>query len=459
MNSKFHSPPASGPLSLRVNIAWSFAGSAMLALHQWAMLAILARYESMAAAGVFAFSMAITGPIVIFSQLSLNNYQATDARRDFSFSEYLGLRLLTTIVAMLVIFLVAVSIGKSETLTLPILLAGAIRGLDAISDVCHGRFMQQEQIDRMGIALAAKSVAGIVATGLIIGTGGTVIGVLCGVIAVRMIVMLLWELPSVAKSAADIGDVCPSFSAYRLRRLAIQSLPLGVVMLIISLRTSVPQYLLEHRLGLEAVGAFASILALAQVGNLIVTAISRAASPRLSSYWIRGQEKQFNALVLKSIGLGFALACLGLIGAATFGSQVLKIVYGPEFAQYGLVLTVVAFAAGFQFVSAPLGVAATASRKIRMQPAIHLVNLGMLALTCWWSVSFGLIGIAWALVGSASFNMCAYTLLLLFSKSDIRGMNGQALAAPRSASPHFHGTFASCSHSNAAELAKSTVTP
>src|SRR4051812_45337492 len=96
-------PAAPRGLSLKVNFIWTLAGNLIYAGCQWGMLVIIAKLGSAELVGQFALGLAITAPVLMFSNLQMRGIQATDAKREYSFGDYLGLRLLTTLLALLII--------------------------------------------------------------------------------------------------------------------------------------------------------------------------------------------------------------------------------------------------------------------------------------------------------------------------------------------------------------------
>ncbi|MGD2165907.1 MAG: lipopolysaccharide biosynthesis protein, partial [Anaerolineae bacterium] len=90
-------------LSLRANFSWTFVGNAIYAATQWGMLIVLAKLGSPEWVGQFALGLAITVPIMAFATLKTRLVQATDARHQYLFGDYLSLRLLTTGAAFLAI--------------------------------------------------------------------------------------------------------------------------------------------------------------------------------------------------------------------------------------------------------------------------------------------------------------------------------------------------------------------
>src|SRR5215203_1463425 len=91
------------PLTLRRNFSWSFAGNVLYAAAQWGMLAILAKMGSPEMVGQFALGLAVTAPVIMFTNLNLEAVQATDARHQYRFGDYLALRLVGSTLALVVI--------------------------------------------------------------------------------------------------------------------------------------------------------------------------------------------------------------------------------------------------------------------------------------------------------------------------------------------------------------------
>src|SRR4030095_3914974 len=97
------SMPESPGLSLRSNFAWVLMGNAVYAACQWGVIVALAKLGNSFMVGQFSLGLAIATPALMFSNFDLRAVQATDASRLFRFSEYLRLRIVTTMAALAVI--------------------------------------------------------------------------------------------------------------------------------------------------------------------------------------------------------------------------------------------------------------------------------------------------------------------------------------------------------------------
>src|SRR5690349_18837641 len=96
-----------GGLSWRSNFAWALSGNIVYAACQWGMVVALAKLGNSFMVGQFSLGLAITTPVLMFTNLQLRAVQATDAKRQHPFGEYLGLRVMTTLVALSVIAAIA----------------------------------------------------------------------------------------------------------------------------------------------------------------------------------------------------------------------------------------------------------------------------------------------------------------------------------------------------------------
>lgn len=88
------------PLTLRRNFSWTFVSNVVYAACQWGMLVVIAKLGSPEMVGQFTLGLAVTAPVMLFTSLHLRAVQATDAKQQYIFGDYLGLRLISTGLAL-----------------------------------------------------------------------------------------------------------------------------------------------------------------------------------------------------------------------------------------------------------------------------------------------------------------------------------------------------------------------
>src|SRR4051812_678202 len=93
--------PPSKRLPLHMNFGWMLSSNLVYATCQWGVLVVLAKLSSAEMVGRFALGLAVTAPVLLLTNMQLRTIQATDVRRQFDFSDYVRLRLITTTVALI----------------------------------------------------------------------------------------------------------------------------------------------------------------------------------------------------------------------------------------------------------------------------------------------------------------------------------------------------------------------
>jgi len=389
---------SSQPLPLRVNFAWTLAGNVVYAACQWGMIVAIAKSGSPEMVGQFALGLAITAPIILFAGLALRAVQATDARQVYQFSDYLGLRLLTTFLALVVIAGVAWGYNGESRWT--ILLIGLAKAFEAISDIFYGLFQQQEQMDRIAKSMLIKGPLSLIALTVAVLLTYRVWAGAAALAIAWLAVLMLYDIPNGARilGVSRRAELGPKWHLPTLLRLTRLSFPLGLTMMLISLNTNIPRYFIEHYWGQQELGFFAAVAYLMVAGTTVVNALGQSASPRLAKYYASGNKQQFSYLLVKLIGMGLALGVTGILVSLVAGQEILTLVYRPEYAQFNHVLVWVMAAAALSYIASFLGYTMTAAHYFAIQPAIFSFVVLANGLFCVILVpSFGLLGAAWAL--------------------------------------------------------------
>lgn len=391
--------PAGRPLTLRANVSWTVAGNVVYAASQWGVVVVLAKLLDTAAVGRFALALAIASPIVLLAGLSLRSAQATDARGEYVFGDYLALRIVTTAAALALIAVIAAIVGGTAGAV--VALVGLAKASEALSDVAYGLQQRHERLDLMARSMMARGPLALVAMAGVVALTGSLAWGAAAMAAAWGAVLLAYDLPTARRLLAG-EPARPRWSAPTLRRLAWLAAPLGIATGLISLSANIPRYAVERHLGESELGVFAAIAYLAVAGTTVVNAIGQAAAPRLANHHARGERFRFNALVAKLVGIAAAVGIAAVAAAAVVGRPVLAFVYDDEYARRGLLLWIMG-AATVTFVATVLGYALTAAREFRPQAPLFAVTTVVVAAAAFALVpAIGVEGAAAALaIGGA----------------------------------------------------------
>lgn len=404
-------------------------GNVVYAACQWGMLVAIAKFGSPEMVGQFTLGLAITAPVLMFTNLHLRTVQVTDAKRQFLFGDYLALRIIGTTLGMLTIGIIVATAGYRQDTSLSILWIAIAKAFESISDVCYGLIQQNEQMDRIARSMIVKGILSLILMTLGVYISG---GVLWGTIGLAVawgIVLVCLDLPNASKFTIDsslsqsvktrtslqpfkLAKILPHLNitmpqcrwdVETLTKLAWLSLPLGLVMMLISLNLNVPRYFIQNYLGEKTLGIFGALSYLMVAGSIVIAALCESASSRLAKYYAAAERRKFGMLLVKLMTIcgGFGLG--GILLASIGGKQVITMLYRPEYAQHQEVFIWLMLAAGISYVSSALGYAMTAARYFRVQIPLFMVVTATSALGCVWLIPLlGMKGAALALVMAAA---------------------------------------------------------
>lgn len=403
--------PKNKDITLRRNFSWTFIGNLIYSGCQWGMLVVLAKLGNPEMVGTFTLGLAVTAPVMMFSNLQLRDIQTTDAKNHYLFNDYLGLRLITTGLALPIILWITLATGYKGETAIVIILIGFAKGLESISDVFYGLLQKHEKMDRMAVSVMMKGPLSLLM--LSIGTyiSGSIVWGVVGLVIAWACILLIWDIPSYRwlinkfTSEGEIPDSLegktakPRWQLGTIRKLIWLSLPLGLVMMLISLNANIPRYFLEQSLGKKELGVFAALAYLIVAGNMVVSALGSAARPRLAKYYAGGNVSAYQKLLLQLVAIACLLGLSGILVAWVAGGQILTIVYQPEYAKYTELLIWLMVTAGIGYVSSFLGEGMTAARYFRTQIPLFIIVTSTSAIASFWFIPRnGLKGAAIALM-------------------------------------------------------------
>lgn len=407
----------SKPLTLRRNFSWTFVGKSVYTASQWAMLVIIAKLGSPEMVGQFTLGLAVTAPVFMLTNLQLRAIQATDTQQQYFFRDYLGLRLISTALALVVISAITLVAGYPWETLFIIWLVALSKAIESISDVFYGLIQQHERMDRIAMSLMMRGPLSLLMLGIGIYLSGNILGGVIGLAVSWAIVLVSYDIRSGASilnnslAARQLGELTerkpsailhPRWHLKTLGKLIELAFPLGLVMMLISLNSNMPRYFIERSLGERELGFFASIAYLMVAGNMVVSALGKSATPRLAKYYAAGNSTAFRQLLIKLVGIGAVLGGLAILVALVAGRQILTLFYQPEYAQHADLLVWLMIAAGIGYISSFLGYGMTAARYFRIQIFLFASTTTTSAVACFWLIpNLGLIGAGFSLLIAA----------------------------------------------------------
>lgn len=348
------------------------AGTLSQGLSQWILIVVLAKTGTVEMVGSFTLGLAIGMPVLMLSSLSLRSIQITDGDHTYRFLDYLVLRLSAAIASLMLIAIIATSARYSNEVVASVTLISAAKAIEYVSDIFYGILQREERMAGIASSMILRGTLSVCALAAGVYFTGSLVWGAAGLLAASAVTLLAHDVPRTLsllnkQLTGGLMDCVTYFRALwdpdshrRLRALFIAGLPLGLVLMLVSLNLTLPRYFIEHNLGLRELGIFSLLANLLAVGNVVSNALGQGAAPRLAKYFAASEMRAFRSLLSVLVVASLSLGAIGLIVASLFGRQILAIIYRPEYSTRQDVLLWLMAASGFFYLGSTLGCAVTA---------------------------------------------------------------------------------------------------
>ncbi len=386
--------------SLRADFSWMLVGNAIYAGGQFATLMLLAKMVRPELVGQYALGLAIVYPVMMLTNMQLRAVMTSRARQQTHFGDYLSLRLLTTSLALVIIFAITQVLGYRGDLTAVVLMVGVAYGIETISDVYYARLQLHDKMAEISKSLIARAVLSVLGLAIATYMSGSVLWGMAGVALARAIVFIAYDI---------------SESTHGLARQP--NCFFRIVVLLTSLNSNAPSYFIQHALGERDLGIFSAMGFMISVGNMAVVSLGQSAFTRLARSYADGNLIAFGSLLGKLLAFGAMLGMSGMAVSKLAGREILTILFRPEYAERADILPWFMAAGGVLFMAQFLGFGMTAAGYYKSQVVLNiLANLSLFAACYWFVARQGLLGAIIAMLIAAIVQLAGSAMVL------VRGM-------------------------------------
>jgi O-antigen/teichoic acid export membrane protein len=417
--------------SLSTNFTWTLVGNAVYSGGQWATLVLLAKLTRPELVGQYALGLAIALPVLMFTSLQLRSLLTTDVREQIHFGDYLSFRLLSTALALVIIFAIALASGYRWELRAVILLVGLAQAIEIISDVYYARLQLKEHLDRVSKSMIMRT--GLSALGLTVGVyfGHSLLWGVASIVLARAIVLTSYDIRARTHDldrqsyGSQSVELKARWDLRVQRELLWLGLPLGIITVLVSLAASIPRYFIEHALGERALGIFSATAFMFAAGFMAIVSLGQSAFTRLASSYAAGKLSEFRSVLGKLLVTGAIFGMFGIILARAAGREILTVLFRPEYAEHTNLLLTIMVAAAIQYLAVPMGCAATAARFFKPQiPLLATVVVTAGVASYWLIPLYGLLGAGLAIIVISTVLLIGETILLCVVLRNLRRKSG-----------------------------------
>jgi O-antigen/teichoic acid export membrane protein len=398
------------PLSLRKSFSWMFVGSLIASGCQWLMLMAITKLLSATEVGYYVLGLAITAPVVRFSMLQLRAVQVTDAQNLNNFEDFFGVRLLTNCVAILIIFVILVSLtGRYDFgVYVIIFLIGINKMIESTGDIAYGLMQKHERLDKVAQSMILRNIGALILLAAVIKLAGNLVLGVASVGIWWLLVLFLFD----KRNAEKFDAFVPRFHPKIMLSIIWLALPLGVGTGIMAANSNMSRYFVEGYLGSESLGYFGAMAYVVVGVERATMALGQSASARLARYYI-SNRKAYVRLLQKMLGVVSVFVVVLILFGKYLGKPFLSIVYRPGYAERQDVFVWLTVAAGGTMLASVLGYAVFATRHFKLQLVGAIVVCCVSVLASWLLIPrYEMKGAAWAIL-IAGITQCLALLAII----------------------------------------------
>jgi len=407
--------------SLRADFSWTFVGNVVYAAGQFAMLTILTKLLRPESVGQYALGLALVYPLMMLTNMQLRSVMNSAGAQATQFGDYLSLRLLMTSLALAVAFAITRILHYGTELTEVILMVGVAYGIETISDVFYARLQLHDRMAEISKSMMIRAVLSVLGMGIAVYLSRSLLWGVLAVVVARVLVLFAYDISrrthNLERESAQSRDnavLSPRFDTKEQVALLRCGLPLGVVVLLTTLSSSLPNFFIKHSLSERDLGIFSVISLTISVGNMAVVSLGQAAFTRLARSYVSRNSYEFDRLLGKLLLAGAAIGAAGMIVSQFAGREILTWIFRPEYAERADLLPWIMAAGAILFMAQFVGFGLTAAGFYYAQVLPNVLATASLVVTCEWLIErHGLFGVILAMLIAASVQFLASAGVLL----------------------------------------------
>lgn len=363
-------------LSIKQNMIWNMAGSAIGLACQWAISILVVRLApDLTTAGLYSLAMSVYGIFSPIAHFGMYTYLITDVEDRNSIGEYITLASVTSFLAFSITM--GYSIITCRSNSWPIIACYSVyKGLAVMIDILHAADQKAHRMDYVGISLGLQGVLCLLAFSAILSFTSNLSLAIMGMAVCTLLIGLLYDLPKTkslfhVKVGISKKKALCILSACSL--IVISSIASGAF-------ASVPRQMLSQELGDAALGIYASAatpVAIIQVGSTYIY------NPLIGYFAESYHSKNKSSFIRLSLMTVFGIIAIGLISlvcAHLFAEPVLFLLYGKEVASHSELMTPLILSSILLGTSGFANSLLVAVRSMRVMLLANIASLGAVVL-------------------------------------------------------------------------------
>lgn len=347
----------------RDSYIWNMTGSILVAFQSVIMLMILTRTLGLKEAGIFTIAYADANLFLTIGKYGMRNFQVSDVKKQFSFGEYWVSRVITSASMVIVSLGYVLYVHNTSEYTmeksLVIIWMCLFKVIDAMEDIYHGHYQNENRLDMAGKALTIRMGTTIFTFGLcLILLHNLLISLIIATVisALLLVVFIVWisEIFPLRKEVIEWKNI---------KLLLKVCAPLFISSFFSFYIGNAPKYAIDVMLTDELQACYGFIAMPVFVIELLNGFIFNPMLHKMSILWSEGKIKEFVHKIICQGGIIALITAVCMIGAYFLGIPVLSWLYNTNLSEYKSELLILLLGGGFLGLAGLLNIINTIIRR------------------------------------------------------------------------------------------------
>ncbi len=360
------------------------------------ILMVISRTNGAFDAGIFSLAYATACLFLTIGNYGMRSYQVTDVSNHYTFQNYLGSRMVTSIAMMLVSLSYCLygyfQLGYSINKTLIILVICSLKLVDSVEDVYHGMYQNKNRLDIAAKALAIRLLITIITlcTLLIITSNLLISCMVTLVISLGVFILFTY----ITIDQFEVNKF--TFDTKKVVKLLMNSFGVFVSAFLALYIVNAPKYAIDKYLSQEMQAYYTFIAMPVFVVGLLNNFLYQPILTSLAIDWNNKNKKKFVYRIIRQLIIICFLTIGSIIGAYFLGIPVLSLLYNTNLSEYKMELLVLLLGGGILAISGFITIIITIIRR-QKDLIIGYTSVSILAyiLSPIWVQKGGITGASW----------------------------------------------------------------
>lgn len=333
--------------SEKSNFIWNMLGSGIYSAASMILTFLTIRIMGEYDGGIFSIALTISQMLICFAYFEMRTYQVTDAKNEFSFTQYYSTKIITCLIMLIASIGYVVLKAYNPYKVLVILLMCVYRMIDGFADVFESQFHKDGRLDIAGKSLAYRTlfsvtiyfVTLILSRDLVIALIVAIIAAILGLIVCDMAVY------------REFGSMKVVFEKEKSLKILKSCFPLFLGVFLWTYILSASRLAVDDCMSSDAQAYYQVLFLPVSVINLFSGFLFRPMLTRLTELYKQEKYKDFFKIILKLVLIMviFTIICMG--GAYLVGIPVLEVIVKLELAKYRGLFTFLIAAGGVNAIA------------------------------------------------------------------------------------------------------------